>query len=216
MLVNHCHVGPKGFGAQQGDPQMGTLPALQRILTQAGVDRAVVFAPFGWEGGDWEEIGGGLDRNEWLCRELRDHPNLLGFANVFPQDHDAPRQLQRAVEMGLVGAKVHPPVMRIRLDDPSLEPFWQTAEELRIPISVHTGAHGGHLRHYMPLLLDDVAQRHPHLPIIIEHLGGMAFFDQALAALRNDVAWIRQWDIPAESQQKILGGNLERLIAERT
>lgn len=53
------------------------------------------------------------------------------------------------------------------------------------------------------------------LVIIIEHLGGMAFFDQALAALKNDVAWIRPWDIPAESQQKILGGNLERLIADR-
>ena len=38
----------------------------------------------------------------------------------------------------------------------------------------------------MPLLLDDVAQRHPELPIVIEHVGGIAFFDQALAVLHNN------------------------------
>jgi predicted TIM-barrel fold metal-dependent hydrolase len=201
-------------------------------------------------------------------RELKNYPNLRGFANVFPQDHAAPRQLKKAVEMGLVGAKVHPPVMRARLDDPDLEPFWHTAEELRLPISIHTGAHGWNLRHYMPLLIDDVAQRHPKLPIILEHVGGIAFFDQALAvlhnnkncyagltqcsgrdpiyalsaegrkqlletvgvdriiygfdypwnpdnraALANDLKWVRSWGISAEAKEKILGGNLKRLIA---
>jgi predicted TIM-barrel fold metal-dependent hydrolase len=269
MLINHCHVSPKGFGEEQDNPEMGTLPALQRILGEVGVDRAVVFAPFGWEGGDWEEIGGGLGRNEWLCRELESHPNLLGFANVYPQDHDAARQLKSAIESGLVGAKVHPPVMRIRLEDPDLEPFWQAAEELRIPISIHMGVHGWHLRYYMPILLDDIAQRHPELPIIIERVGGVAFFDQALAvlhnnkncyagltqcsgrgatyflapervkllletigadrmvygldypwnrgnaaALRNDIEWVRGWDIPDEDKEKILGGNLSRLVAK--
>jgi len=186
MLINHCHVGPKGFGGEPDNPEMGTVAALQRILSEVGVDRAVCFAPFGWEGGPWAEIGGGLDRNEWLARQIEEHPNLLGFANVFPQDHDAPDQLRRAIESGLVGAKVHPPVMRIRLDDPALEPFWATAEELRIPVSIHTGVHGAHLRTYMPILLDDVAQRHPSLPLLLEHIGGIAFFHQALAVLHNN------------------------------
>ena len=186
MLINHCHVSARGFGSEADDPTMGTLATLQRVLAEAGVDKAVAFAPFGWEGGRWEEIGGGLGRNEWLVGQLEDHPNLLGFANVFPQDHDAPDQLRRAIESGLVGAKVHPPVMRIRLDDPALEPFWTTAEELRIPVSIHTGVHGSRLRTYMPILLDDVAQRHPNLPLLLEHIGGIAFFDQALAVLHNN------------------------------
>ena len=38
----------------------------------------------------------------------------------------------------------------------------------------------------MPLLIDDIAQAHPDLPIIIEHIGGVAFFDQALAVLHNN------------------------------
>jgi predicted TIM-barrel fold metal-dependent hydrolase len=183
VLINHCHVGPKGFGAQPDRPEMGTLPALERIMADAGVARAVCFAPFDW---NWERIGGGLGRNEWLAKELKSRPNLLGFATVYPQDHDAPQQLRRAIAGGLVGAKLHPPVMRFRIDDPDIEPFWQAAEDLRIPVSIHTGAHGWSLRYYMPLLLDEVAQRHRRLPIIIEHIGGGAFFDQALAVLHNN------------------------------
>ncbi len=252
---------------ERENPEVGTLPVLQNILSEAGVDRAIVFAPFGWEGGNWEEIVGKIDRNEWLCRELEKYPNLSGFATVYPQDHDAPQQLKRAIEMGLVGAKVHPPVMRIRLDDLAIDGFWKTAEELQIPVSVHTGAHGWLLRNYMPILLDDVAQRHPGLSIIIEHIGGMAFFDQALAvlhnnencyvgltqcsgrdpkyyvppekiklllstvgaqriiygldhpwnagnlnALKHDLKWIRSWDISDEDKERILGGNLEKLL----
>jgi predicted TIM-barrel fold metal-dependent hydrolase len=203
VLINHCHVSLKGFGVERDKPDMGTIAALVRILQELEVSpggtaclQAVLFAPFGWEGGDWAQIGGGLDRNEWLVRELKNYPNLRGFANVYPQDHDAPRQLKMAIEMGLVGAKVHPPVMRIRLDDPALEPFWKTAEELRIPISIHTGAHGWNLRYYMPILIDDIAQRHPNLPMILEHVGGIAFFDQALAVLHNNkncYAGLTQW-----------------------
>ncbi len=267
FLINHCHVSVKGFGIQRERPEMGTLPALEKILADVGGGRAVCFAPFGFEGGPWDKIGGGLDRNLWLAQELRMRPCLLGFASVFPQDHDAPQQLRRAIAAGLVGAKLHPPVMRFRVDDPALEPFWQAAEDLRIPVSIHTGAHGWNLRNYMPLLLDEVAQRHRRLPIIIEHIGGEAFFDQALAvlhnnencyagltqssgrdpryaleparrdlllksvgaerivygldypwnvdnpaALKDDLAWVRSWAISAEDQQKILGGNLARLV----
>lgn len=186
LFINHCHVSAKGFGGQRDRPEIGTIPALEEILSTHGPAKAICFAPFGFEGGPWERIGGGLDRNQWLCQELKNHPNLRGFATVYPQDHDAAGQLKRAIAGGLVGAKVHPPVMRFRLDDPVGEPFWRTAEELNIPVSIHMGTHGWNLRYYMPLLLDDIAQAHPKLPLIIEHLGGIAFFDQALAVLHNN------------------------------
>ena len=71
MLINHCHVSPRGFGVERDDPEMGTLPALQRVLSEAGVDRAVVFAPFGWGA-----FGGVVRPNLSFASLL--HPGRLG------------------------------------------------------------------------------------------------------------------------------------------
>ena len=188
MFISHCHVGAIGFGQEKTDPEVGTIPPLLGFMAEAGVDGAVVFAPFpspglGWAGATAEEYG---DPNWWLQQTLVDHPNLAGFACINPGDPDAAERLKVAIGSGMVGAKIHPPVQRFTVDDPAIDPFFATAEELEIPIHIHTGVHGGRLRTYMPLLLDDVCQAHPGLPIIMDHIGGYAFFDQALAVLHNN------------------------------
>ena len=188
MFISHCHVGAVGFGAERNDPEVGTLPKLKWILETAGVDRAVVFVPFpseglGWGGEAAEQFG---DPNEWLSEELKKYPSLVGFACINPKEPNAPQRLKKAVKTGLVGAKVHPPVHGLTVNDPAIDGFFQAAEELKIPIHIHTGVHGGFLRTYEPILIDDLAQRHPNLPIIMDHIGGYALFDQALAVLHNN------------------------------
>lgn len=179
MLINHCHVALKGFGpAVETNPRMGTLSELRRIMQALDIERAVAFAPF--------EPQDGVEANQWLAQELENYPEIVGFAAVKPSDEDAPAQIEASVQRGLVGLKLHPPVMEVALDDPAIEPYWQAAEDLGLPIAIHTGSHGWYLRRYMPILLDDVAQRHPNLNLIIEHLGGIALFDQALAVLHNN------------------------------
>lgn len=84
LLINHCHISARGFGLEREKPEVGALPVLQSTLSEAGVDRAVTFARFGWEGGKWEGIVGKIDRNEWLCRELGKYPDLSGFATFYP------------------------------------------------------------------------------------------------------------------------------------
>ncbi len=178
MLINHCHVASEGFGMEVADnPAMGTLGELQRIMQALDIDRAVAFAPY--------EAQQGVEANQWLAQELENYPQIIGFATVNPADRDAPAQIEAAIQQGLVGLKMHPPVFQVALDDPTIEPYWEAAEAARLPISIHTGVHGWYLRRYMPILLDDVAYRHPRLPLIIEHLGGGAMFDQALAVLQD-------------------------------
>ena len=188
MFISHCHVGLIGFGAEPGDKEVGTIRKLDVILQAAGVDGAVVFAPFGnrstgWAGPVAERFG---DPNDWLSDEIKKWPNLVGFACINPKDADAPSRLERAVSAGLVGAKLHPPVQGFTINDRTIYPFYAAAEKLRAPIHIHTGVHGGHLKTYEPLLLDDVLQEHPDLIVIMDHLGGYAFFDQALAVLHNN------------------------------
>jgi hypothetical protein len=185
-FISHCHTGVTRFGVSP-HPSDGTLPRLAEILAANEVAGAVCFAPFphenlGWGGDAPERFG---DPNEWLLAALADYPSLRGFATLGPAEPDAPDRLRRLIAAGLKGAKVHPPVQGITINDPALEPFWTAAEDLGVPVHIHTGVHGGRLATYRPALLDDVAQAHPRLSLIMDHVGGFALFFEALAVLHN-------------------------------
>lgn len=187
LFVSHCHVGATRFG-QSPHPQDGTLPRLVEVLRANEVDGAVVFAPFAHEGLGWgaEAAKAFADPNDWLLTALRDYPQFRGFATVNPGEKGAAERLAQLIRAGLKGVKVHPPVHGIVVNDPSLDDFWSAAAELGAPVHIHTGVHGSLLNTYRPLLLDEVAQRHPRLNIIMDHLGGYAFFNEALAVLHNN------------------------------
>jgi predicted TIM-barrel fold metal-dependent hydrolase len=263
IFVHHCHVAARKFGRDTtGRPHVGTIGDLLETLEAADVSGAVVFAPFVPQDG--------VDANDWLVRAIAPHSNLVGFACIDPKQANAARRLRDCAAMGLKGVKIHPPVMKTALNDPACRPFWATAEELHMPIACHTGAHGWYLKNYVPMLLDDIARDHPQLTILVEHMGGMAMFDEALSvlmnnssvyagytmetgpmgrfpssalrpeqiqtlrqvagparivyglgypwnsdngqALRDDIAEIRAWGMPAEDEARVLGGNLHRLV----
>lgn len=80
----------------------------------------------------------------------------------------------------------------VRHDDPGLEPLWALAEELDVPIAVHSGAGPpgivtkGSPRHRArygdPLALEEVLVRHPKMKLIIMH-GGWPFLSSTVALL---------------------------------
>ena len=187
MFISHCHTGAVPFGISS-EPGAGTIEFLLDVLEAAGAEGAVVFAPFPSEGLGWggEAVAKYDDPNDWLLDQLENYPQLKGFATVNPGQPGAADRLRQLIDAGMVGAKVHPPVHGISLDDPALNDFWAAAEELGIPIHLHTGVHGALLKTYRPLLLDEIAHRFPGLTIIIDHLGGYAFFHEALAVLQNN------------------------------
>lgn len=189
MIVSHCHISPLGFG---NEPEVGTLSNLKSILNKVGADGAAIFAPLpfkklGWSKEIEDHFG---NPNNWLIHKLKRHPNLFGVASINPKEIDSSEQLKDAVKAGFVAVKIHPPVMKFIINDPKIGGFFETAEELGIPVHIHTGVHAppfdAPLKTYMPILIDDVAQKHSELPIIIEHLGGYAFFEQTLGVLQNN------------------------------
>ena len=177
MILNHCHVMPEGTFSKT-DPLEGSIARLKVWMNELGFEKAVAFAPFASQMKS--------DPNQWLLDALAGQKAIYGYATINPADPDAPERLRHFVSRGFVGAKLHPPIFRIQINDPAIDPFFQVAEELGIPVQFHTGVHGWFIRKYEPILLDDLAQRHPKLPIIIGHVGGIAFFDQALAVLQNN------------------------------
>ena len=77
-------------------------------------------------------------------------------------------------------------------DDPRLEPYFALAEELDIPVCLHTGfgppmsPYMGdpdfRMRHGNPLLLEDALVNHPRLRIFIAH-GGYPYLEETIALM---------------------------------
>ena len=79
--------------------------------------------------------------NDWLVDFCNTHPKQLkGIAMINLDDvEDGMRELSRAAKMGMPGAMIseYPPEER-RYDLPEYEPFWALAQDLDMPLSLHT------------------------------------------------------------------------------
>lgn len=132
----------------------------------------------------------------------RNSDALIAFGSVDPlQGEAAIGELHRqAQDLGVRGFKFHPTVQGF---DPSREeftPLFAAIEELRLPIVVHTGQTGvgagspGGLGLRLglsnPILLDDVAARHPGLQIVMAH-PSVPWQDEAISiATHKSNVWI--------------------------
>lgn len=118
--------------------------------------------------------GGG---NDVLAAAIRPHARLRGFAHHSPFSPAGAAELRRAVrELGFIGYKIFAPSLLGALDDPQLDPVWQTCAELRIPVLIHFGPLGGAGgivagRNVSPLALHEVAKGFPEIRFVIPHFG---------------------------------------------
>ncbi|MDF2554937.1 MAG: hypothetical protein K0R60_832 [Microbacterium sp.] len=98
------------------------------------------------------------------------------------------------------GFKFHPSVQAFDPSAEEFEPLWTAIEELGLPIIVHTGQTGAgagtpggwgfRLSLSNPMLLDDVAARHPDLQVIMAH-PSVPWQDEALSiATHKSNTWI--------------------------
>ena len=82
--------------------------------------------------------------NDWLAEFCQAHPDRLkGIAMVDVESvPDGIKELERAARMGLAGAmiSVFPNPDRL-YDQPVYEPFWAVAQDLDMPVSLHTATH---------------------------------------------------------------------------
>jgi predicted TIM-barrel fold metal-dependent hydrolase len=108
------------------------------------------------------------------------------------EDLAAIRRLHAAGTLAYIG-EVGTPYAGIRYDDPGLDPLWALAEELGVPVALHTGSgppeqayHGNPKARVTsgdPLAVEEALVRHPKLKVILMHMGWP--FADATVALMN-------------------------------
>lgn len=112
------------------------------------------------------------DFTERFCAETT--TETIGFMALDPADPDVLDQLADGVARGLRGIKLYPVLALFDPRDEKHDPFYRAATEHGLVVLWHMGATpspAGDLSVSNPLVVDEVARRHPDLVQIIAHLG---------------------------------------------
>ena len=161
------------------------------------VDKALVFGVRALASGE-------RSPNEFTVEWVKNDPDkFIGFMAIDPTEDDHLEQIDRCVELGLRGIKLHPISGRYNPADPTLFPMYERAQRIGLPIVSHFGTHPGPrtmLKYSSPLLVDEIAQAFPDLKFVMAHMGHPWQRDAAVVLRKHpnvyaDVSavWVRPW-----------------------
>jgi predicted TIM-barrel fold metal-dependent hydrolase len=146
---------------------------------------------------------------------------FVGFGSVDPARTDALDRLAEFPGLGLRGVKLHPTLQDFDPSDERFLPFFDAAAELGLVILTHAGTsglgagepggQGLRIDHARPLLLDRIAARHAHMPILLAHVGWPWHLEALAMALhkRNVYLDISGW------RYRYLPDDVKREMARR-
>ncbi|HUE38906.1 MAG TPA: amidohydrolase family protein [Candidatus Binatia bacterium] len=130
-----------------GGAPFGSMDAKQRVerIEREGMSKAILYPTIGilWEAEVKDpELAGAYCRayNRWIVDFCSDSGGrLVPIAHITLGDVDeSARELERTVRAGAKGACLHPfNWQRKSPGHPDFDPFWEKAQELGVPISIH-------------------------------------------------------------------------------
>ncbi len=151
------------------------------FIKSNGVDYAVVMA-------ELSPMVTGVCTNEYVLDFCRNKEELIPFASVNPSlSAQMGKELKRLVGKGFRGVKLYPTYQHFYPHEQRLYPLYHQAEELQVPVMVHTGSSvfkGAKLKYGDPLYLDEVAVDFPSLNILMVHSGRGFWYDRAFLLTR--------------------------------
>ena len=180
----------------QAKAEFSDLDLRLSIMEQQGVDMQVL-SPAGSYFFYWLPAADALEYARWLNDRLGDAAakfpqRFVAVASVPMQDPArAAAELARVVNrLGFRGAEIASNVNGQDLDDPALEPFWQTAQALDAVIFIHPNQvlRTERMKDYnlanlignptdtsiavARLIFDGILERYPQLKLLLAHAGG--------------------------------------------
>lgn len=176
IFANHSHIYPDRL-APQWKPNIGTVDNLLKFMDDVGIDKTVAFLHDGGEES--------FDTVKWYTNRINDTNRLIPFGVINPWKQDACSELKRMYEYGFKGIKMHPCVYKYNVTSEEAYKVYETAQRIGFFIVFHTGVHHYRLKDYQPIIFDQISWDFPELNFSLEHVGGRAFFYEAVAVIQN-------------------------------
>jgi len=108
--------------------------------------------------------------NDWCADFARRVPDAVHCATLYPEP-GVGDYVADAVARGARLFKMHVQVGEFIPDDPLLEPAWTVLEDAGVPVVIHAGSAPRPGRYTGPDPVTRVLERHPHLVLVVAHLG---------------------------------------------
>ena len=112
--------------------------------------------------------------NTFLAEQGRLRPELISFGTMHQDFPDKEAEVERALELGIRGFKLHPDTQEVNMDDPRLMEFYEIIAG-RVPLIMHTGDY--RYDYSNPKRLVNVMNTFPDLVVNAAHLGGWSIYD---------------------------------------
>ena len=182
----HTHIYPEDIAKKATrsvqdfyDIHTGVMDGTTQMLLQrgerAGIDTYVVL-PVAIRPNRVQHI------NDFIWQKAKEHSCFVPFGTVHAAMDGLTDEVDRLLNMGVKGIKMHPDSQQFPIDDMRLFPMYE-AMSGRIPLMLHMGDTRYNYSH--PVRLRKVMDMFPGLKVIAAHFGGYSMYETAREYLQD-------------------------------
>lgn len=156
----------------------GTAQGLQASMARAGIDVSILL-PVATRPGQCTSI------NNFAARVNNQGGSLLSLGGIHPDDPNWESELERMVELGLKGFKIHPCYQGVDLDDSRYLRLLGKAQALDLIVVTHSGLDIGFpgVNRCSPRMLRKVLDQVGPIKLVAAHMGGWKLWDEVMEYL---------------------------------
>jgi len=122
------------------------------------------------------------DINNFITRECAEHPEFFGFGTLHPKMEGLEDEVERIIQMGLRGIKMHSDFQLFNLDSPEAFRVYDIVGG-RLPFLLHMG--DSRYDYSSPERLAKALDNFPKLEVIAAHFGGFMRWESAWELLKR-------------------------------
>lgn len=122
--------------------------------------------------------------NTFLSEAAKAHPSFIGFGSIFPGMDGAEEELDRMLELGLVGVKIHPDFQKLAIDEPHCIDTYRAIAKRGMPVLFHMG--DNRYDFSSPERLTNLLRQVPDLRVVAAHFGGWNAWQRSLRHIQPE------------------------------